>query len=263
MSTKKSKRAPGIEVLSDGRKRVRARVVDPRTGLLREFDRIVDCDLDQAIKLRSEWRASVRGDQTAKPRVPPLRDYVISWLRSKTLSVKLSTATTYADTLENHVLATEIADVFIDKLSDSDVRAWQAKLATRLAGATVNGALVLLKMVLADATAEFHLARNPASRVRRLPVKRYTDAQPNILTPAELSAVLEIFRAKMPTRLPLALTGARYGGGHRPALERHRRGRQAHPHPATSVVQTDRHHEDRNRQDGAADTRTGSSPAST
>jgi hypothetical protein len=115
--------------------------------------------------------------------LPRLRTCVQSWLASKALGLKASTARTYADLLGGYVLP-HLGDFFIDKLTDADIREWQGTLAKRLAGATVNGALVMLRMVMADAVVEYQLPRNPTERVRRLPMRKFTDEEPNLLTDA-------------------------------------------------------------------------------
>ena len=73
----------------------------------------------------------------------------------------------------------------------------------------------MLRMVLADAAAEFHLSHNPAARVKRLPVRKFTDEEPNLLSAEELGLVLAAFRKYKPKHYPLALTlaltGLRYG----------------------------------------------------
>ena len=75
----------------------------------------------------------------------------------------------------------------------------------------MNGALVMLRMVLEDAVEEFDLPKNPSRRVRRLPVRRPTDDEPNLLTGAELGCVLTWLAAKEPDHHPLAATLALTG----------------------------------------------------
>jgi integrase len=139
---------------------------------------------------------------------------LVSWLRSRALSVKLSTATTYAESLAHYVLP-YFGDFYVDKITDGDVKAWQITLRKNLEAGTVNGALIMLRMVLADAAAEFHLSHNPAARVKRLPVRKFTDEEPNLLSAEELGLVLAAFREYKPKHYPLALTlaltGLRYG----------------------------------------------------
>jgi integrase len=207
-------RYPGIEALPDGRKRIRLRAMDPRTGRMKEVDRVVEATVENALKLQAEWRAEVRRGDRAAADVPRLTDYATSWLRSRLPALKASTAATYADVLDAHVLP-HLGEFFLDRLMDSDVREWQAKLAGKFAAATVNGALVMLRLVLADAVAEFRLAHDPTARIKRMPKRRRPDDDPNVLSAGELGRVMAVFRDTEPEHYPLALTlaltGIRYG----------------------------------------------------
>jgi integrase len=200
--------------MSDGRKRIRLRAVDPRTGRMKEVDRTVSTTIEAAIKLREQWRDEIRHADRIAVDVPRLRDYVRSWLRCKAAGLKASTARTYADVLGGQVLP-HLGDFFIDKITSSEVREWHARLTETLKPATVNGAVVMFRMVLADAVAEYRLPQNPAARVKKIPVRVFTDEEPNLLTGDELARVLMAFRDHLPEHYPLALTlaftGMRYG----------------------------------------------------
>ena len=210
----KQKRYPGIIAMSDGRKRIRLRAVDPRTGRMKEVDRVVTVPMGEAIVLQQQWRRDIRTADVVSVAVPRLADYATSWIKSRTLAVKPSTAETYAGILDCHVLPA-LGDFFLDKLTDRDVREWHAALVDRLAKQTANNALRVLKMVLGDGCAEFNLPRSPAERVRSFPVRHSPDDDPNLLSPEELGKVLDAFRsteaADYPLALTLALTGLRFG----------------------------------------------------
>jgi integrase len=207
---------PGIEIMSDGRKRIRVRAVDPRTGRMKERDRIIEGTVQEAARLRQEWMQEIHHADDMAKEVPRLRTYVQSWLASKALGLKASTARTYANLLGAYVLP-HLGDFFMDKLTDAEVRDWQAKLANRLAGATVNGAMIMLRMVMADAVVEYQLPRNPTERVRRLPMRKFTDEEPNLLTAEELGRLMKAFRdyetQHYPLAMTLAMTGVRSGEG--------------------------------------------------
>jgi integrase len=205
---------PGIETMSDGRKRIRVRAVNPKSGRMQEVDKLVQVTLKEAIQLREEWKAGIQDADLVAREIPRLRDYVESWLKSRALSVKASTAITYAEALAHYVLP-DLGEFFIDKITDGDVKAWQIGLSQRLGAGTVNSALIMLRMVLADAIAEYRLPHNPVSRVKRLAVSPCTDEEPNLLTAEELGKVLAAFKEHEPESYPLAitlaLTGERYG----------------------------------------------------
>ena len=200
--------------MSDGRKRIRVRAVDPRTGRMKEVDRVVTVSKEEAIRLQQEWRRDIHTADKQSAAVPRLVDYATSWMKSKAVAVKPSTAETYAAVLDCNVMP-HLGDFFLDKLTDRDVREWHAGLAERMAKQTANNALRMLKMVLGDGCAEFNLLRSPAERVRSFPVRKSADDDPNLLSPEELGKVLDAFRSTEPTDYPLALTlaltGLRYG----------------------------------------------------
>jgi|GEM_PF-1209648 len=210
----KQKRYPGIEAMSDGRRRIRLRAVDPRTGRMKEVDRVVTVSKEEAIRLQQQWRRDIHSADQKSVVVPRLVDYATSWIKSRTLAVKPSTAETYALVLDCYVLP-HLGDFFLDKLTDRDVREWHAGLLDRMAKQTVNNALRMLKMVLGDGCAEFNLPRSPAERVRTFPVRHSPDDDPNLLSPEELGKVLAAFRSTeandYPLALTLALTGLRFG----------------------------------------------------
>ena len=100
----KHTRYPGIQAMSDGRKRIRVRAVDPRTGRMKEVDRVVTVSKEDAIRLQQEWRRDIHTADRQSAEVPRLTDYATSWMKSKAIAVKPSTAETYATVLDCHVM---------------------------------------------------------------------------------------------------------------------------------------------------------------
>jgi hypothetical protein len=127
---------------------------------MKEVDRVVTVPMEEAIVLQQQWKRDIRTADVVSVAVPRLADYATSWIKSKTVAVKPSTAETYAGILDCHVLPA-LGDFFLDKLTDRDVREWHAALVDRLAKPTANNALRVLKMVLGDG------ARNSTCRARR------------------------------------------------------------------------------------------------
>lgn len=210
----KQERFPGIIAMADGRKRIRLRAVDPRTGRMKEVDRVVSVPMAEAIVLKQKWRRDIHTADQVSVAVPRLADYATSWIKSKTVAVKPSTAETYAGILDCHILPA-LGDFYLDKLTDRDVREWQAGLVERIAKKTANHMLRVLKMVMGDGCAAFNIPRSPAERVRSLPVRVSPDDDPNLLSPDELGKALDVFRSTEPADYPfaltLALTGLRFG----------------------------------------------------
>ena len=208
------KHYPGITKMTGGRIRVRVRATDTRTGREREKEKIINGTVQDALKVQAEMRDEIRETDHVAKQVPRLRTYVQSWLASKALGLKASSAMTYADILGTHVIP-HLGEFYVDKLNDADVREWQRKLLENLAPESANNALRILRSFMEDATAEFGLHHNPARRVRLLPRARYSDEEPNLLTAEELGKVLTTFKEHKPKYYPLAatlaLTGVRYG----------------------------------------------------
>jgi integrase len=207
-------RYPGITTLSDGRKRIRLRAVDPRTGRMKEVDRVVEGTVQEAASFRTELQKQIKNDVRGDVQVPGSAITRPRGCPSRIVRLKASPSSWYAGVLDTYVLP-YLGDFFVDRITESDVRGWQARLGRTKAAATVNGALVMLRMVLEDAVEEFDLPKNPSRRVRRLPVRRPTDEEPNLLTGPELGCVLTWFSRHEPDYQPLAatlaLTGLRYG----------------------------------------------------
>ena len=205
---------PGIEIMSDGRKRIRLRAVDPRTGRMREVDKIITGTVQQAAKLREEWRDEIHNADRMVKAIPWLGVYAESWIASKALRLKASTATWYAERLDDHVLPV-LGEYFLDKISHEDLRVLQSELAKKMAASSVNGVMAVVKMLLGDAVVEFDLPRNPSQRVKSLPVRIWDDENPNILTALELGRLLEAVKQVAPQHYPLvatlAFTGLRFG----------------------------------------------------
>lgn len=207
-------RYPGIEVMSDDRKRIRLRVVDPRTGRMKEMDRIITGTVQDAVRLREQLRDQILDAGQTNKEAPRLGDYAESWIASKGLALKPSSRTWYADRLDKHVLPV-LGDVYLDKLTHDDLRTLQANLSKRMAASSVNGVIAVVGMLLGDAVVEFDLPRNPAQRLRALPIRKWDDENPNILSAPELGRVLEAVRRLAPQHYPLvatlAFTGLRFG----------------------------------------------------
>ena len=129
---------------------------------MKEVDRVIEGTVEEAAALRTELRRKVRDDGGGAVQIPRLGDYATSWLKSRIVGLKASSSSRYAEVLDTYVLP-YLGDFFLDRITESDVREWQARVAQGRAGATVNGALVMLKMVLEDAVDEYDLPKNPSA----------------------------------------------------------------------------------------------------
>lgn len=209
----KPTRYPGVQRIADGMFRVRFEARDPRTGKIREIDRIVNVatPADAAARRQEIRRAFKRGEpERLRVRVG---DFARSWLRTKLPALKPSTAHRYVDTLEGHILP-ELGDLYVDAVAPADVIAWRDR--QRGAPSTINGRLRLLRTLFADARVQLGLPRDPTERIPALREDvAGDDDDTNTLTADELRLLLEAARTLTPKWYPLiatmAMTGMRFG----------------------------------------------------
>lgn len=197
----------------------RIRIVenDPKTGRRRERDRQVEAaSARDASRIRAEFAEA--GPPIRVERLT-LRTYATSWLQRKLLTIRKSTATTYASSLECGILPT-LGPVFVDALTRDDITAWLTaqRADPHLSAHTINGRLRLLKTIVREAVDELALPRDPTARVSALPTDtpdldsdedagsgKHLDAD-------ELRRLLDAAARVVPTWYPLFLTCALVGG---------------------------------------------------
>jgi hypothetical protein len=71
---------------------------------MKEVDRIIEASTDDTVLLREQGRKEIHTSDQRSVVVPRLDDYATSWIKSRTLAVKPSTARTYAEILDCHVM---------------------------------------------------------------------------------------------------------------------------------------------------------------
>lgn len=134
----------------------------------------------EATKKRRDLLAEVdAGRPVPLGRTPSLRDYLVRWLDVRIAGevaaghLDESTADSYRQMIEGHILPTFLAKVRITALSADDVRAWQRErlAATSARGKpfsprTVGMAQAALRRALNDAVRDELLTRNVAALVR-------------------------------------------------------------------------------------------------
>jgi integrase len=198
--------------IGDGLYRIRFKFRDPKTGRVREGDRQVEARSPaHAAELRIQLRLEAERQALETRTRVRVREYATSWIERRIATLKPSTRWRYGYVLAQHVVP-KLGDVFLDALSPADVARWRDEHPGQ--PATVNGSLRVLKTMLADATDELDLPKNPARRVASLRERRI-DASPNCLTAPELDAVLRWMRLHEPAwfalTATLAMTGMRFG----------------------------------------------------
>jgi integrase len=225
-------RYPGVFRLDQATYWIRAKVVDPRTGKHKEIDRILDgVTAHEAAQKRdsliNEIKQSVQ--QSKKVRVG---EYAKSWIESKTLKLDSTTARTYADALENHILPA-LGNYYYDTLLPTDVQRWidgalqrgwtsekrgskQDKTKTvrrSYSRDTVLGWFRVFRTMTRDAIAALELPRDPTLRIT-MPEDTGDVGEANALSPAQLAAFLTAMRTHYPQHYALvvllAYTGLRF-----------------------------------------------------
>jgi integrase len=221
---------PGIYTTKGGHV-VRARARDPRTGKEVDRPRFVPGSLRDALRVQAEMRSEVRTRGAAKR--TKVAAYAESWLARKSGALSIATLERYRVSLEEHILPV-LGEWYIDALTPDAIVEWRGIVAAKTVTAikrdarglpvldenkspvkeerpygarTVNGWLRVLKTMLADACVELRIAVSPASRVQQLPEPPvYTDANPNLLSPEQLAALLVALPEASPSFWPLVCT---------------------------------------------------------
>ncbi len=208
------KKHQGIEKMARNKYRIRVRGKDPRTGKLKEVDRVVEnISLSDAVRLREEWREELRnGDVEEQKERITVRAYAKSWLTIRLPRLKPSTAQHYAGVLDLHILPA-FGDLYFDALTKKDVDEWVAAQDGKYRPETINSRIRVLRSLCGDAAADLGI-NNPTARLRALPTRMVEDMR-EALDPDELArllaAVKEMAPAQFALLLTLALTGMRWG----------------------------------------------------
>ena len=214
---------PGVYRLGDRKYRIRAKVKDPRTGKIKEVDRIIACPtVMDAVQARAQQIAKIRGGSRERLQRLRVGEYAQSWMRSKALKLDAGTARTYADALDLHILPT-LGDFYYEALTRMDVQAWvdESLLSSRVlrSGArkpyarnSVHAWFRVLRTMTGDAMADLRLQSDPTQRIS-FPAAPGRDDR-NALSSEELARFLWEMRTQFPHHFALsavlAFTGLRF-----------------------------------------------------
>ena len=178
----------GVKRLPDGRWEVRASAVDQRTGKLVWRRRRIQGTKREAEALREQLRTELHEHGSgANPTRQRLEDFAESWLRSKSLRVKVSTANRYADALA-HALP-HLGSLYVDAITVRDIEKWLSLMAPTAQPPTVNGWLRVVKTCVGDACVELGLP-DFVKRVKPLPEP---PPRRHGLTPGQLRRLLGVY----------------------------------------------------------------------
>lgn len=224
-------RYPGVLKIDERKYVIRLKAIDPRTGKKKEVAKLLDgVSPQEAAQARAELMDGIKNpvERTGKVRVG---DFAKSWIESKSLRVDSTTARTYADALEGHVLPA-LGDYYYDALTTTDVQRWiddtikrgwtievtddQGKVTKQRRAYARNSIAVwfrVFRTMTRDAMMALNLPRDPTLRVE-LPDAPVDDSEANALSPEQLVDFLEAMREKYPQHYAmvctLAYTGLRW-----------------------------------------------------
>ena len=242
---------PGIWELKDGGYFLRTRVLDPRSGKLVEFQRVLrDTTLREAERAKHLLRSDARDLAGGKKLVPPLWSwYSASLYEAKVNEGKIKSAKgreKWSTTLRR--LIPFFGHLYVDEIRTAHLMVWRNAVAgwirngmpsirkrdqgkgiqVKLAPATANGWISVLKVICAAMTKHFELERDPSAAVEYFPVGRtYTREQPNSLTPQQASLFLGKMKELYPQHYAMTFLG--FAIGSRPSTLRPLRRRGSTP----------------------------------
>ena len=192
-SKKKRRPAPGVELLEDGRYRIRVKRKD-RMG--RPIDRRETLpqgtSLGQAVDARVALEAQIEDELLEvgdHKQMPTLRDFSVSWIATKTKRCKRHTVESYAAILAHHVLPS-LGGLLCCDIRRSDVQGWVADMEAKdIARSTGIHYWNTGKAFIQDAAAEFGLS-DPCWRVKPPRCKGGKAQAKGALTMDETQAIL-------------------------------------------------------------------------
>jgi integrase len=204
-------RWPGIYVCGD-QYRIRVRAIDPRSGRLREVDRVVrSISLDAAVEQREALRRELDARLSELPR-SRIVDFGRYWLGLKKRVIDPGTYDRYEAALEEHAFKAFGRMEFID-LRGLHVQNWiNEELEHEYRISTVKGWFRAFRTMVQDATEDLALSRDPTRRIHFPPADEREEK--NALLPEQLVQFLAEMERRYPQHYPLtatlALTGLRF-----------------------------------------------------
>ncbi len=226
---------PGIWGLKDGGYFLRTRVLDPRSGKFIEYQRVLrETTLGEAVRAKYLLRSDAQ-DLAVGRKLPPTlwSSYAASLFEAKVNEGKILSAKgreKWATTLRRLIPA--LGHLYVDEMRTAHLVAWRNEVArwmrdgmpsirkrdagknvrVKLASATANGWISIVKVICGTMAKHFDLDRDPSAGLEYFPVPRtYTREQPNALTPAQASAFLGKMRTLHPQHYAMVFLGFAIG----------------------------------------------------
>jgi integrase len=188
------------------------RAVDPRSGRLRERNRLLDAgSIDDARALQDSLRAELRWELSEHPR-QLVEEFGRYWLRLKKPLIDPGTYARYESALQDHAFQ-YLGRIDIGELRSMQVQEWiNAEFRRGYRIATVKGWHRVFRTMVQDAMGDLDLPRDPSRRIR-FPVAPEREER-NALLPQQLHRFLAEMERRFPRHFPLAavlaMTGLRF-----------------------------------------------------
>jgi len=221
---------PGVWQKKEGGHFVRARVMDPTTGQMKEIKKsLPDADEATAYKWLADERARVRAGLVSAPlQKVRFADFVTSLVEAKVKRGDITSAKgreRWGYTLTHLIAGTTgrksgifvpgFGEYFIDRLHVSHVDAWRDGVAALIAAGdyspnTANGWLGILRVIMKAAKRAHGLTHLPTEDVKDFDTSEhdtYTEEEPNTLLPDEAAIFLDAMRSEYPQFFAMTYLG--------------------------------------------------------
>lgn len=208
---------PGVWRRRDGGFHIRARATDPRSGRLREVNRVLaDCKRarDASKVLEADLDVIRQGSKPAAAAgLPRFSVYAVDLLDRKIATGVIASESTrekWTSILEKH-LVPWFGDWYLDKLTKRDIEAWKMSIGEAgYAPTTGNSMLGILKTITAAAADDFEGLSDPGAKVEPFSMKAhrtYTVEQPNAFKLEHVATFLDEMRVRWPEHYAMVYLG--------------------------------------------------------
>lgn len=211
---------PGVWRRQAGGYHVRGRIIDPRTGKMREINYAlpkVSRARDAFAWLQAELEKIRAGTVEEAPcAFPRFRDFAGEVFERKKNLGKIRSAAGRAkwESVLEHHLNPAFGDVFIDQLHPQGIKAWQTKIAAKIqagdmAPTSANTILGVLRQITDEAVDDFDI-RDPMRGVDPFDTREhstYTEEEPNSLAPQDVPRFLAEMRNLHPEHYAFTFLG--------------------------------------------------------
>jgi integrase len=226
---------PSVWERKEGGHFVRARVVDPTTGRMREIKKsLPQADLATAFMWLNDERKRIQaGPLLAQRRTERFADYAVSLLERKVNTREIKSARSrekWRYTLEHLIAGTEavaagteavsgFGEMFVDQIRPLHVQAWRVGVCQLIAAGTyspvtANGWLAVFHVIMKAAKRDFELPSDPTEGIPSFDTSEhptYTEEEPNTLTADVAAEFLTYMREECPQHYAMTYLGMATG----------------------------------------------------